>query len=68
MINIKSSMHARKYIGRKFHWEEHSNRYVFPRTGILTQVTRGKLSFNDSYDFKSPSDYTNLTVEGEEID
>ena len=64
MIKIKSSMHAKEFMGKRFHWEEHSNRYIFKRSGILTQVHRGQLSFDDSHDYKPPRDFRNLTVEG----
>jgi hypothetical protein len=51
----------KEMIGERLYWREISNRYDFLRSGVLTSVYRGRLEFNESHDYRSPSEFRYLT-------
>lgn len=52
-------------IGKRFYWDDISNRYVIERTGVLDDVYRRQLSFDGRQDYRRISDYKNLRTESD---
>lgn len=49
MSLIKTAAQARALIGKQVWWDDHSSRYVFLRTGIVTGVAGRNIEIDDSY-------------------
>ena len=59
-MRVDNLAQAKAMIGQRLYWDEFGNRYVFIRSGILTEVFRRQLMFDESFDYKPLRDYRNL--------
>lgn len=59
-MKVTTITEAKKFIGRKLFWDDVSNRYIITRSGILTDIYRKHLEFDDQQDYKVLSDFKNL--------
>lgn len=62
-MKVDSIAKARPLIGQRLFWEEHSNRYIIERSGILTDVYRRQLEFDDQQDYQPLKHFKNLRTE-----
>lgn len=49
---VRTTAQARAHMGRRLYWDEVSSRYVFLRSGVVTDVTNGWVEFDGSQDPK----------------
>jgi len=59
-MKIKTAREAKEFIGERLYWEDVSPRYIFQRSGILTDVYRGKLDFDERFDYQGINSFSNL--------
>jgi hypothetical protein len=59
-MRITTAAEAKKHIRQRLYWDDISPRYNFLRSGILTDVFKTNLEFDEDQDFKSITSFTNL--------
>lgn len=50
-------------IGQRLYWVSECNRWSFKRSGVLTDVYRNMLEFDNNQDYQPLSYFKNLTTE-----
>lgn len=60
---IITAQEAKQHIGKRLYWLDKGPKYAMLRSGILTDVYKGQLEFDDTRDFQPIARFSELTTE-----